>query len=112
MRQLPCLLLLTFMCGAAPRTSGEQVYALPLHDGRHVLSHLVVGEHLSATEQLAVERLTNTARTVFGFELPVTTARQAVNPSGAIVLGTPGSNPLTARFKPLVQGLSPEGFVV
>src|SRR5437868_2828742 len=80
---------------ASPRVESDA--ALQLYDGTQVTSRLVVGERLSETERLAVERLRKVARETFGFDLPVVRAGSKLPLEGSIVLGTPDTNPIVAQ---------------
>src|SRR5690348_10361050 len=77
---------------------------------RMVPRRVVMPDNLAALERLAVEKLTATARSIFGIELPVVKASAATSLEGAVVIGTPVSNPLL-RETPL-DGLSHEGFLI
>src|SRR6266851_795462 len=79
-------------------------------DGLMVPRQIVVPDHPSALERLAVEKITETARSVFGLELPAVRASAVTSLDGSVVLGTPASNPLL-RELPL-DALSREGFLI
>jgi hypothetical protein len=90
----------------------ENLPVVRLYDGQQVTSRVVVGEHLSEPEQVAIGKLRKTARETFGFDLPVVVYGPNVPLDGAIVLGTPDTNPLAARAREAVKDLSPEGFII
>jgi hypothetical protein len=95
----------------APLIASAAVYTdgpLPLYDGRRVLARIVAPDHPSTLETLAVGKLTRAARDVFGFDLPVVSARDAQDLAGSIVIGTPASNPMLLQLD-LPDG---DGFLV
>src|SRR4051794_16729135 len=101
--------LILFAATGLPAASkvGEAA-ALRLYDGQQVTSRVVVGERLSEPERLAIGKLRKTARETFGFDLPVVVYAPNVALDGAIVLGTPDTNPLAAEARGAVNDLSPQ----
>ena len=87
------LCLLVRLSGAAiPKAIDSNDTPLLLFDGKTVLGRIVAPDRPSALETLAIQQITATTRDVFGFELPVVSAREARDLSHAIVIGTPASN--------------------
>ena len=78
------------------------------------LTHVIAPDNPSPLESLAARKLTATAQSVFRFVLPQTVPQSRVSETGtlegAIVLGTPASNPLLRGLD--LSGLSPEGFLI
>lgn len=85
-----------------------------IEDGTRTLvaTQLIVPDSPSALEQLAIQKLTATAREVFHFDLAVTPVGRAFDPTGAIVLGTAATNPVIRGARLPLEGLSPEGFLI
>jgi len=79
-------------------------------DSLIVFRQIVVPDNPSALERLAVEKLTGTARSVFGLELPTIRASLATSLDGSVVLGTPPGNPLLRELS--LDGLSREGYLI
>ena len=71
---------------------------------------VILGREAGALERLGAERIVRTAREVFGFELPVVQGGAEIRLEGAVVVGTPESNPVLREVD--VSGLSDGGFVV
>jgi hypothetical protein len=84
---LPCL------SAATPNAIDSRDTSLLLFDGKTVLGRIVAPDSPSALERLAIQHITATTRRVFGFELPVVSARDASDLSNAVVIGTPATNP-------------------
>lgn len=81
-------------------------------DGKSLMvpRQIVMPDHPSALERLAVQRITATARSVFGLELPTVQASAAASLEGSVVIGTPANNPLLRDVS--LDGLSLDGFLV
>ncbi len=82
---------------------------LPAFDGTRAVATIVAPPHPTPLEQLAVERISRTAREVFGFELPVARAGATVATRSTIVIGTPSDNSLLAGVEPPE---SEDGFLI
>src|SRR5580693_7339093 len=106
--------VLLLSCVAAwpvsPAEIGSQDPLLVLFDGKQVTGRIVAPDHPSELEALAIGKLTDTARRVFGFELPVVAASAARNLSGSIVIGTPTSNAVLAKLRLPIDPAKPDSF--
>src|SRR5713101_3388803 len=103
---LPCL------SGATPNAIDSGDKPLVLFDGRTVLGRIVAPERPSALETLAIQQITATTRSVFGFEMPVVKARDTGDLSNAVVIGTPVTNSALSGFALPTGAADEEAFVI
>jgi len=97
---------------APPRTNDTEDQRLVLFDGKQVTGRIIAPDHPTELEALAIEKLTDTARRVFGFELPVVAASGIRDLSQSIVIGTPASNTVLGRLQLPIDPAAREGFLI
>jgi hypothetical protein len=107
------LILSCFAVWAAPlRTNDAEDRWLVLFDGKQVTGRIIAPDHPIELEVLAIQKLTDVARRVFGFELPVVAASTTRDLSQSIVIGTPASNAVLGRLQLPVDPAEREGFLI
>src|SRR5581483_5418901 len=116
MRLFACITLAVFInpaAFAAPSRIGSLTpEPLILFDGSRVVSRILAPERPTALEELAIEKIRDTARRIFGFDLPVLRGGHGADAAGALVIGTPQDQPLLAAFSALTTPMNAEGFAI
>lgn len=110
------LLSSAVLCAASAGPQTIDPPRLKLYESGHVVSRIIVPDHPSAMESLAVRTVQDTLRTVWKFELPAIAVGSGPELHNAIVIGTPASNSIlgksSAALNPELNKIGEQGFLI